>query len=63
MTHGVRALSPTGVLGDPAGASAEEGRRTLDAMVSATARRIGAWTVDGRGRLVDPARRSGMVRR
>lgn len=63
MTHGVRALSPTGVLGDPAEASAEEGRRTLDAMVSATARRIGAWTVDGWGRLVDPARRSGVVRR
>ncbi|MEU1184264.1 mycofactocin biosynthesis peptidyl-dipeptidase MftE [Streptomyces sp. NPDC005820] len=53
--HGVRAVSPSGVLGDPAGASAEEGSRALDAMVSATARRITAWTVDGRGRLADPA--------
>ena len=63
MAHGVRALSPSGVLGDPAGASAEEGRQTMDAMVSATVRRISAWTVDDRGRLADPARRSGMVRR
>ncbi|MGY1502424.1 mycofactocin biosynthesis peptidyl-dipeptidase MftE [Streptomyces sp. QTS52] len=62
VAHGVRAVSPTGVLGDPAGASAEEGRRTLDAMVSAAVRRIGAWTVDERGRLVDPARRPGAVR-
>ncbi|MFI1357863.1 mycofactocin biosynthesis peptidyl-dipeptidase MftE [Streptomyces sp. NPDC020898] len=61
MAHGVRAVSPSGVLGDPAGASAEEGRRTLDAMVSATVRRITAWTVDSRGRLVDPARRPGPV--
>jgi creatinine amidohydrolase len=29
--HGVRAVSPTGVLGDPNGASATEGRRLLDA--------------------------------
>jgi mycofactocin system creatininase family protein len=28
--EGVRPLSPTGVLGDPAGASADEGRRLLD---------------------------------
>jgi creatinine amidohydrolase len=63
MTHGVRAVSPTGVLGDPAGASAAEGRRTLEAMVSGVVGRVGAWTVDGRGRLVDPARRVGGVRR
>ncbi|MER7693956.1 creatininase family protein, partial [Streptomyces sp. NPDC097610] len=55
MARGVHAVSPSGVLGDPAGASAEEGRRTLDAMASATVRRITAWTVDGRGRLADPA--------
>ncbi|WP_327693455.1 mycofactocin biosynthesis peptidyl-dipeptidase MftE [Streptomyces sp. NBC_00459] len=61
--HGVRAVSPSGVLGDPAGASAEEGSRTMEAMVSATVRRIGAWTVDYRGRLADPARRTGSVRR
>ena len=29
--EGVRAVSPNGVLGDPAGASAEEGRALLDA--------------------------------
>ncbi|MEV7389020.1 MULTISPECIES: mycofactocin biosynthesis peptidyl-dipeptidase MftE [unclassified Streptomyces] len=53
MAHGVRAVSPSGVLGDPAGASAEEGRRALEAMVSVTARRITAWTADARGRLAD----------
>ncbi|MFG3025395.1 mycofactocin biosynthesis peptidyl-dipeptidase MftE [Streptomyces sp. NPDC048254] len=57
MAHGVRAVSPSGVLGDPAGASAEEGRRTMDAMVSATVRRITAWAVDGRGRLAEAERR------
>lgn len=31
--HGVRAVSPNGVLGDPAGATADDGRRILDAMV------------------------------
>jgi mycofactocin precursor peptide peptidase len=31
--HGVRAVSPNGVLGDPAGASAAEGERLLAAMV------------------------------
>ena len=56
MAHGVRAVSPTGVLGDPAGASAEAGRRALDAMVSATVRRITAWAVDGRGRLTEAER-------
>ncbi|WP_405975864.1 mycofactocin biosynthesis peptidyl-dipeptidase MftE [Streptomyces sp. NBC_00988] len=54
MTHGVRAVSPSGVLGDPAGASAAEGRRATDAMVSAAVRRITAWTVDDRGRLTEP---------
>jgi creatinine amidohydrolase/Fe(II)-dependent formamide hydrolase-like protein len=31
-TAGVRAVSPNGVLGDPSGASASEGRALLDAM-------------------------------
>ncbi|MEV7889774.1 mycofactocin biosynthesis peptidyl-dipeptidase MftE [Streptomyces sp. NPDC002817] len=57
MAHGVRAVSPSGVLGDPTGASAEEGRRVLDATVSATVRRITAWAVDGRGRLATVERR------
>ncbi|WP_105972142.1 mycofactocin biosynthesis peptidyl-dipeptidase MftE [Streptomyces geranii] len=63
MADGVRAVSPSGVLGDPTGASAEEGGRTLDAMVAATLRRIGGWAIDGRGRLVDPGRQSGEARR
>lgn len=54
MAHGVRAVSPSGVLGDPTGASAEEGHRTTDAMVSSVVARITAWTVDGRCRLADP---------
>lgn len=33
VEHGVRHVSPNGVLGDPAGASAEEGRRLLDRAV------------------------------
>ncbi|WP_416955307.1 mycofactocin biosynthesis peptidyl-dipeptidase MftE [Streptomyces sp. Agncl-13] len=56
MAHGVRAVSPSGVLGDPTGASAAEGRRATDAMVSAAVRRITAWTVDDRGRLAEPER-------
>jgi len=32
-SRGVRAVSANGVLGDPTGASAEEGRRVLDVMV------------------------------
>ncbi|MES5820516.1 mycofactocin biosynthesis peptidyl-dipeptidase MftE [Streptomyces sp. RG80] len=62
IAHGVRAVSPSGVLGDPAGASAEEGRRALDAMVCATVRRVTAWTCDARGRLTDPARTEGVGR-
>ncbi|MFD9391100.1 mycofactocin biosynthesis peptidyl-dipeptidase MftE [Streptomyces sp. NPDC060000] len=54
--RGVRAVSPSGVLGDPAGASAAEGRRASDAMVAATVRRVTAWTCDTRGRLTDPGR-------
>ena len=58
MAHGVRAVSPSGVLGDPTGASAREGRTTMEVMVSAAVRRITAWTVDDRGRLTEPARRA-----
>ncbi|KPI18891.1 Creatininase, actinobacteria [Actinobacteria bacterium OK074] len=56
MAHGVRAVSPKGVLGDPTGASAEEGRHAVDTMVATALRRVTAWTVDGRGRLTDPER-------
>jgi mycofactocin system creatininase family protein len=51
---GVRALSPSGVLGDPDGASAAEGREIVRAMVATAADRIVAGLVDARGRLLDP---------
>ncbi|MFJ8492966.1 mycofactocin biosynthesis peptidyl-dipeptidase MftE [Streptomyces sp. NPDC094038] len=51
MARGVRAVSASGVLGDPAGATAEEGGRAMAALVSGTVRRITAWTPEARGRL------------
>jgi mycofactocin system creatininase family protein len=39
--HGVAALSPTGVLGDPAGASASEGDAILDALAADLADSVG----------------------
>jgi len=54
MAHGVRVISPSGVLGDPTGASADEGAEIMAAMVSATVRRITHGVVNGRGRLVEP---------
>ena len=48
---GVRAVAPSGVLGDPTGASAEEGAESLAALVAATVRRITHGTADARGRL------------
>ncbi|MFG2969474.1 mycofactocin biosynthesis peptidyl-dipeptidase MftE [Streptomyces sp. NPDC048288] len=54
--RGVRAVSPSGVLGDPAGASAAEGRRATAAMVATTVRRVTAWAPNAHGRLTDPAR-------
>jgi mycofactocin system creatininase family protein len=38
--HGVRAVSPSGVLGDPAGASAAEGRALLDALADDLCARV-----------------------
>ena len=40
MAGGVGAVSPNGVLGDPAGASAEHGRHVLEAMVDDVVRRL-----------------------
>ena len=40
---GVRTVSPSGVLGDPTGASAEEGATLLDALVADVLERIAAW--------------------
>jgi len=50
--EGVRAVSPTGVLGDPAGASAAEGAALLDGMVTALVTAVGGWAVTATGRLV-----------
>jgi mycofactocin precursor peptide peptidase len=49
--EGVRAVSPSGVLGDPAGASAEEGERQLSALAGRLVAAVGRWDVDAAGRL------------
>jgi mycofactocin precursor peptide peptidase len=49
--EGVRAVSPTGVLGDPAGASAEEGAELLAGLAGRLAAAVRAWDVDPAGRL------------
>ncbi|MFM8862474.1 MAG: mycofactocin biosynthesis peptidyl-dipeptidase MftE [Acidimicrobiia bacterium] len=41
---GVRAVSPTGVLGDPTGASAEEGLRLLAQMIDDLVERVTRWS-------------------
>jgi mycofactocin precursor peptide peptidase len=49
--EGVRAVSPTGVLGDPSGASAEEGAALLGGLVGRLVAAARAWDVDASGRL------------
>lgn len=49
---GVRRVSPSGVLGDPRGANAEEGAGLLDAIVAHAWSRLSTGAVDGRGCLV-----------
>lgn len=41
---GVAAVAPNGVLGDPTGASVDEGRALLDALVADLAAAVDAWT-------------------
>jgi len=48
---GVAAVSPNGVLGDPARASAEEGERLLASMTEALTAALTRWTPDASGRL------------
>jgi mycofactocin system creatininase family protein len=48
---GVAAVSPNGVLGDPAGASAEEGERLLDAMASQLRTALSRWEPTRKGQL------------
>jgi creatinine amidohydrolase len=45
-------VSPNGVLGDPAGASAEEGSALLAALAGRLVAAASAWRVDDAGRLV-----------
>ncbi|RZT88622.1 creatinine amidohydrolase [Pseudonocardia sediminis] len=45
-TGGVVSVSPNGVLGDPSGASADEGRRLLDGTVTAVADAVRRWEPD-----------------
>jgi creatinine amidohydrolase len=49
--EGVRAVSPTGVLGDPAGATADEGARLLADLARRLAVAVGRWDVGEDGRL------------
>jgi creatinine amidohydrolase len=53
---GVRAVSPTGVLGDPAGATAEEGAALLAALTSRLLAAASAWQVAADGRLLGDLR-------
>jgi mycofactocin system creatininase family protein len=48
---GVRAVSPTGVLGDPGGASADEGAVLLAGLAGRLVAAVHAWDVDATGRL------------
>ncbi|MYR08725.1 mycofactocin biosynthesis peptidyl-dipeptidase MftE [Gordonia sp. SID5947] len=48
---GVAAVSDNGVLGDPAGASAEHGASVTDALVTGLVAAVGAWSVGRSGRL------------
>jgi creatinine amidohydrolase len=50
--EGVRGVSPTGVLGDPAGASAAEGAALLTGLVGRLVAAAQAWDVDRTGRLL-----------
>ncbi len=55
VSGGVRAVSPSGVLGDPTGANAEEGDRLFRSMVESVCRRIGVGLIDEHGCLREPA--------
>jgi creatinine amidohydrolase len=51
QAEGVRAVSPNGVLGDPAGATAEEGAAMLADLADRLATAARAWRVNDDGRL------------
>jgi len=50
-TEGVRGVSPGGVLGDPTGASADEGRAQLAGLADRLVAAVTGWSVDDTGRL------------
>jgi len=50
--EGVRAVSPLGVLGDPAGASAAEGAQLVTGLVDRLVAAAGGWDADAAGRLL-----------
>lgn len=47
FAHGMKAVSENGILGDPAGMSAELGRRLVDELADALAERFGKGEVEG----------------
>ena len=49
--EGVRAVSPNGVLGDPAGATAADGEALLSGLVDRLVAALAVWRVDPTGRL------------
>jgi creatinine amidohydrolase len=51
--EGVLGVSPTGVLGDPAGATADEGAHLLERLAARLVTAARAWHVDDTGRLRD----------
>lgn len=51
MSAGVRAVTPNGVLGDPTGATADEGKRVLEAMADDITELIDSGRPDQTGRL------------
>jgi creatinine amidohydrolase len=54
--EGVRAVSPTGVLGDPTGASAAEGAAVLADVIARLVTAARSWGVDDAGRLSPTSR-------
>jgi creatinine amidohydrolase len=52
--EGVRAVSPTGVLGDPVGATAGEGAELLAGLADRLVAAVRTWDVDPAGRLREP---------
>ena len=53
-TNGVRSASPSGILGDPTGATAAEGMTLLDSMITDVTQRISYAVADNRGCLQRP---------